>query len=300
MARFRAARRCVGSLLALSWLVVPAPLTLPLPPPLPPPPASRYVLSHDPVTPQDRQISLLETMEVNVDDMKAHLELLGGYLIGVPDMVPGLQTEAPASGVAPAPQAAIRDAPAGGAGDHTATAGFGPVTGGGGAANSTAGAGGGVGGAPAGGGGGAGAAPQGTAVTPVGVDGLRRRKRRDSFVSNGDWVTDIRDTMTIMTERLSVLATDMEDLQVRRRAVPSLQCRAWQRTCRAWGSRPRVRVRSCTLQAAVARSTKVTYARLDKLEAAVVHLSTLAGTQSHVGIDAETPMSLRSAGMQRR
>ena len=35
------------------------------------------------------------------------------------------------------------------------------------------------------------------------------------------------------------------------------------------------------VQAAVTRSTKVTYARLDKLEAAVVRLSTLAGTQAH-------------------
>ena len=199
--------------------------------------ARRYVLSHDPVTPQDRQISLRETMEVNVDDMKAHLELLGGYLIGVPDMVPGLQTEAPAAAAAPvdttasAGLAVIRDAPDAGAADTDAASGaaFGPVTAGGGGGGG--GRGGASGGDGAGGGANSGAHTDGRGsrvVTPVGVDGLRRRKRRDSFVSNGDWVTDIRDTMTIMTERLSVLAADMEDLQVRERdARLWLWVRAW-------------------------------------------------------------------------
>ena len=51
---------------------------------------------------------------------------------------------------------------------------------------------------------------------------------------------------------------------------------------------------ACLVQADVTRSTKVTYARLDKLEAAVVRLSTLAGTQAHVGIgDGESVRSLR-------
>ena len=45
---------------------------------------------------------------------------------------------------------------------------------------------------------------------------MRRRKtNRDAYVSNGDWVSDIRESMTQLTTRLSDLAQDMEDLQVR-------------------------------------------------------------------------------------
>ena len=45
---------------------------------------------------------------------------------------------------------------------------------------------------------------------------MRRRKtNRDAYVSNGDWVSDIRESMTQLTTRLSELAQDMENLQVR-------------------------------------------------------------------------------------
>ena len=191
--------------------------------------ARRYVLSHDPVSPQDRQISLLETMEVNVDDMKAHLELLGGYLIGVPDMVPGLVTEPPAGSPTRVPtmntasQQQLLAAGNGGAApgsrsrtnsDATPSAGK-PAppaqeAGGGSAAASVSGDG------TAAPGQQQSARSQSVTAPSVASSSMRRRKtNRDAYVSNGDWVSDIRESMTQLTTRLSDLAQDMEDLQVR-------------------------------------------------------------------------------------
>jgi hypothetical protein len=53
----------------------------------------RFVLSHDPTDPVDRQLTLLETLEVSVDEIRSNVEILSDFLLGAGTALAGQKTE---------------------------------------------------------------------------------------------------------------------------------------------------------------------------------------------------------------
>lgn len=173
----------------------------------------RFVSSNDPTTPTDRQISLLETMEVNVDDIKAHVELLGGYLLGVQDMVPGMKHSESGSTVGQELVGAGAGAGSVGGGSMHVGASLASSTLSAAASAASSGAMVAAGGGGGGGGGGVGGGGGGDGATDAHVQQQQHHHHMRPFGGH-DWMHELRDGVAKLVTRLHEVNTELHDLQV--------------------------------------------------------------------------------------